>query len=89
MIDAQTLIQWIGCVLGVAGSLLLAFHNRYSGWGFVAYLVSNGAWLAFGVYQQLPALVVQNLAFSVVSVFGVWRWLVVGKRTVQEQRGLS
>jgi hypothetical protein len=89
MIDAQTLIQWIGCVLGVAGSFLLALRNRYSGWGFVAYLVSNAAWLAFGLFQQLPALVVQNLAFSVVSAFGVWRWLVVGKRNVQAQRGLS
>lgn len=82
MTDAQTLMQWIGCVLGVGGSLLLALRNRYSGWGFVAYLVSNAAWLTFGLLQQLPALVVQNLAFTFVSAFGVWRWLVAGKRSI-------
>ena len=28
-------LQWLGCISGVVGSLLLALHNRHSGWGFV------------------------------------------------------
>lgn len=75
-LDAQIVMQWVGCLLGVSGSLLLAMNNRRSGWGFVAYLVSNAAWLAFGIATGVQALVVQHLVFTAVSGFGVWRWLV-------------
>ena len=77
MIEAQTLLQWTGCLLGVAGSIALARNDRYSGWGFVAYLVSNAAWLAYGYASDIPALALQHLVFAAVSTFGVWRWLVL------------
>ncbi len=76
MIDAQTLMQWTGCTLGVAGSIALARNDRYSGWGFVAYLLSNAAWLAYGFASDIPALALQHSVFAAVSTFGVWRWLV-------------
>ncbi len=76
MIEAQTLMQWTGCTLGVAGSIALARNDRYSGWGFVAYLVSNAAWLAYGFASDIPALALQHSVFAAISTFGVWRWLV-------------
>jgi len=77
MIDSQTILQWTGCLLGVAGSIALARNDRYSGWGFVAYLISNAAWLAYGWINQIPALAVQHTVFAAISSFGVWRWLVL------------
>lgn len=77
MIDSQTLLQWTGCLLGIAGSIALARNDRYSGWGFVAYLVSNAAWLAYGYASDIPALASQHLVFGAVSTYGVWRWLVL------------
>ena len=69
-------LQWSGCLLGVLGSMLLALRTRISGWGFVAYLVSNVAWLCFALATGLTALAVQHLVYSGISGFGVWRWLV-------------
>ena len=76
MIDAPTLLQWTGCALGVAGSIALARNDRYSGWGVVAYLASNAAWIAYGYASDIPVLTLQHSAFAAVSTFGVWRWLV-------------
>ena len=76
MIDLQTVLPWAGCVLGVAGSFALARNDRHSGWGFIAYLASSAAWLAYGVATGGLALVIQHLVFTLISGFGVWRWLV-------------
>jgi hypothetical protein len=84
--EAQTLMQWAGGVLGVGGSLALAMNDTRSGWGFVAYLASNAAWLAFGLATGVYALAVQHLAFTVVSGFGVWRWLVRPQVEVRRAR---
>jgi len=77
MIDSQTILQWTGCLLGVAGSIALARNDRYSGWGFVAYLASNAAWFSYGYAGDIPALALQHVVFGAVSTFGVWRWLVL------------
>ena len=83
MIDAQTVMQWTGCALGIAGSIALARNDRYSGWGFVAYLASNAAWLAYGYASDIPALTLQHLVFAAISTFGVWRWLVLPRMTAR------
>lgn len=74
--DLQLLIQWAGCALGVAGSFILARNNRHSGWGFVAYLGSSAAWLGYGYLADVHALILQHLVFTVISGYGVWRWLL-------------
>ena len=79
--DAQTLMQWMGCALGVAGSYVLARNDRFSGWGFVAYLGSNAAWFMYGWVNNVPALAIQHTFFAVISSFGVWRWLVLPRMT--------
>jgi hypothetical protein len=71
------LLQWLGCLTGVLGSCLLAWRSSWSGWGFVVYLVSNACWIAFGLLTHAPGLVVMQMAFTVTSAVGVWRWLVV------------
>lgn len=76
MFTDPTLLQWLGCVFGLAGSLLLAFKGlRFSGYGFVLYLVSNAFWAAYGVVTSAPALVVMQAGFSIASSIGIWQWL--------------
>ena len=75
-INSLEMMQWSGCVLGVLGSFLLARNDTQSGWGFAAYLVSNGAWLAYGIASETNALIVQNLIFTLISGFGIWRWFI-------------
>ena len=81
MIDSQTLLQWTGCLLGVAGSIALARNDRYSGWGFVAYLASNAAWLAYAYASDIPC--------PGVAALGLWRcldlWRVAMARPAADQ----
>ncbi|MGE0329731.1 MAG: nicotinamide mononucleotide transporter [Ramlibacter sp.] len=71
-----TPIEFIGAFFGVLGTALLAVRCRYSGWGFVAYLVSNAAWIVFALQQKHDGMLVQQIVFVVSSLVGVWVWLV-------------
>lgn len=66
----------IAAVFGVAGTLLLAIKSRKAGWGFVAYLVSNIAWLADAWIRGHWPLFAQQLAFLASSLVGIWVWLL-------------
>lgn len=76
-ISMEHWLQWIGCAMGLGGSLLLALNCRVSGWGFVLFLVSNVFWISFGLLTDAPGIVVMNLGFSGTSLMGVWKWLVL------------
>lgn len=69
-------IQWAGCALGVLGSFLLATNSRFSGYGFLAFLGSNAMWISYGVMAGAPALIVMQVAFTLTSLLGVYRWLL-------------
>ena len=71
--------QWLGFATGAAGSMLLAMNNRHSGFGFIAFLVSNGFWLVFGLLTRAPGLVAMQAVFTVTSLVGIYRWFVVSK----------
>ena len=67
-------LETIGCVTGLAGSALLALRTRYSGYGFVAFLASNLAWMGYGVQTNAWGLVTMQAGFTVTTVLGLWRW---------------
>lgn len=69
-------LEWSGTATGILGALLLAMNNRWSGWGFAAFLTSNGFWVAYGIQAQAAGLVTMQIVFTVTSLIGVWRWLV-------------
>jgi len=69
-------VDFAGLVFGVSGNLLLATKGRLAGWGFVAFLVSNLAWIAFGLGHGHVNLVTQHAIFAVCSLVGVWIWLL-------------
>jgi nicotinamide riboside transporter PnuC len=73
-------LQWLGCVTGAAGSLLLALNTRYSGWGFVLFLVSNGFWVVFGLETHAPGLITNQIFFTATSLLGIYRWLFSPKK---------
>ena len=71
-----SLLEWVGAFGGAAGALLLAFNNRWSGYGFVLFLLSNAAWIAFGLMTQTYGLISMQVVCTGTSLLGVWRWLV-------------
>jgi hypothetical protein len=70
----NNLMQWTGCALGLLGSLLVAANCRFSRWGFVAYLLSNTAWLAYSILIGVPGLLLQQVGFIITGLIGLWRW---------------
>jgi nicotinamide riboside transporter PnuC len=69
-------VQVLAAVAGLLGTALLAFRSRWSGWGFVAYLVSNFAWAWVAIDQQLWPLFWQQVGFTAFSMVGVAKWLI-------------
>lgn len=75
-LQAMSWQEIAAALLGVLGTALLAFNGRWAGWGFVAYLGSNAAWFWFALDHGHVGLLLQQVAFTVFSVWGIWKWLV-------------
>jgi hypothetical protein len=67
-------VEWSGAALGLIGSLLLALKLDISGYGFVAFLVSNSCWLYFGIRNRAWGLVTMQVGFTVTSLMGLYNW---------------
>lgn len=77
-----TLLEWAGAIGGASGALLLAFKCRWSGYGFVLFLVSNAAWFSYGLLTETYGMVTMQIVCTGTSLFGVWRWIIEPRRAV-------
>lgn len=68
-------MEWIGCIFGALGALMLATNTRISGWGFAAFLVSNACWIGYGVIEGRPSIYYMQIVMTGTSLLGVYRWL--------------
>ncbi len=68
------LLEWLGCMTGLLGATLLALNNRYSGYGFMAFLASNVCWMGYGIAMESWGLVTMQLGFTATSLLGLYRW---------------
>ena len=68
-----TVIEWVASLSGLLGAALVSSCSRVSGYGFIAYLVSSAAWIAYGAAEGATGLVVMQLGFTVTSVVGIVR----------------
>lgn len=69
-------IEWTGAVCGLLGSVLLAAHTAYSGYGFILFLVSNACWLWFGLRTKTWGMVAMQCGFTMTSLLGISNWLL-------------
>ena len=67
--------EWAGSLTGLAGAGLLAMNTAWSGYGFLAFLISNLCWIAYGRMAGAKGLITMQLGFTVTSLVGIWRWL--------------
>lgn len=68
-------VEWIGSILGLVGATLLATNSPVSGYGFVAFLVSNFCWIYFGYKTRAHGLLTMQAGFTLTSLVGIARWL--------------
>lgn len=71
-----TSIEAIAAFFGVLGTLLLATKGRFAGWGFVAFLGSNAGWLYFSYFNAHFWMFLQQVAFTLSSLVGIYVWLL-------------
>lgn len=69
-------IEWLGAIGGLVGSALLASNSDFSGYGFIAFLVSNACWLWFGLRTRTWGMVTMQIGFSITSILGISNWLL-------------
>lgn len=67
-------LEWSGTVLGLLAMGLLARHHRYTGWGFLAFLLSSVSWCVYGFLTQAYGLLVMHAAFVVIGGLDSLRW---------------
>ncbi|MEE2690020.1 MAG: hypothetical protein VX640_00640 [Pseudomonadota bacterium] len=74
-------LQWTATATGVVAAILVAVHAgaRVTGIGFLIFIVSSVSWVAFGAIEDQHGLVVQNVVLTAINIFGVYRYLIVGK----------
>lgn len=70
----MNLYEFLGCAFGLLGALLLSLNIKCSGWGFVAFLGSNIAWISFALQKGIGGLLVMQIGFTVTSLIGIYRW---------------
>lgn len=69
-------LEWMAAGTGVVGALLLAFNNSISGFGFVAFLLSNLLWITWGLKKRAHGLLTMQVGFTATSVMGITNWLL-------------
>lgn len=67
---------WIGSIIGLLGSFMLAFHNNYSGFGFIAFLLSNFAWFFYAIKTRTWSMLVMQVGYTASSLLGVVKWII-------------
>jgi hypothetical protein len=74
-----------GFLFGVSGAALLALNRPgLSRWGFVLFLASNVAWIAFALEETQRWLLLQTLVFTMTSIIGIWQWFRPGRAAPAE-----
>lgn len=67
--------EWAGAFFGVLGALLVALQVRASGFGFVAYALSNVCFMAFAIAGRHWGILTMNVIFLVLAFVGFYRWV--------------
>lgn len=78
MLDVASLMTHDGAaaLFGMLGAtLLMVNHPKYSKWGWVAYLASNGCWLVYASATSQGSLMLQTLYFTFTTLVGIWTWI--------------
>jgi hypothetical protein len=72
------IIQWFATITGVIAAIMVAGRcgGRSTGWGFLIFVASSIAWIAFAALKSETPLLIQNGVLLLVNIFGVYRNLI-------------
>ncbi|WP_300389813.1 hypothetical protein [Henriciella sp.] len=75
---SSEILGYVAMVSGIIAAITISgdFGRRITGWAFVIFTVSSITWVAVGLLDEEPPLVIQNAVLTVVNVVGIYRWLI-------------
>jgi uncharacterized membrane protein YphA (DoxX/SURF4 family) len=75
-------LEWFGAIGAIIAAAMIAadLGRRWTGWGFVLFVVVSLAWIASGLGNGTLPIVVQNGLLLAVNLWGVWQYLLSPKK---------
>lgn len=70
------IVGWVGSVCGITGAVLLALNLPISGYGYLFFLVSSVALVAWSFKTGAKHNLTMQLCFCVINSIGVYNWLI-------------
>lgn len=73
----EQLAGWIAPAATMIAAMMTAANlgARFTGWGFVVFLVGSIAWSVIGISTGQQNLLLTNGFLCLVNLVGIWRWL--------------
>ncbi len=65
------IIEWAATVASIVGAVMNAQLNI---WGFYVFMLGNCFWISFSIKHRHWGLLVTQLLFFVLNVYGVYVW---------------
>jgi hypothetical protein len=72
-------LQWYGAVAGAIAALIVSLDlgRRWTGFGFVIFVTSSIALIAWGFLKpDAEGIGTQNIVLFVINIIGVYRYLI-------------
>ncbi|UIP07541.1 hypothetical protein LY632_03840 [Erythrobacter sp. SDW2] len=85
-----TALQWYGAAAGLIAALIVSLNlgTRPTGWGFVIFVTSSIALIAWGfLSDEAEGIGWQNIGLLAINIVGVYRYLFTG--TAKEADGAA
>lgn len=72
-------LQYYGAAAGTVAALVVSLNlgRRWTGWGFVIFVTSSIALIAWGFLERhAKGIGIQNILLLAINSIGVWRYLL-------------
>ena len=81
-------IEWLAALGAIiaAGLVEADLGRRWTGIGFVVFVVVSVAWIASGVINQTMPIIAQNVILLLINTWGVWQFLINPKKKKEIER---
>ena len=87
-----TILQWYGAGAGLLAAFIVSLNlgTRPTGWGFVIFVTSSIALIAWGfINDEGQGIGWQNIGLLVINLIGVYRYLFAGRGDTKQTEETS
>jgi hypothetical protein len=81
-------LEWLAALGAIvaAGMIAADLGRRWTGSGFVVFVVVSVAWIVSGILNQTNPLIAQNGILLLINAWGVWQYLLNPRKKREIER---